>query len=79
MADMQSPANALLFIVLLLWGVPMSLLASLLSLHQFKVVTGLLSSLAAKRYKNHLWRAVRPCEHPHALVAHKTPLSVHHM
>ena len=63
MAEMQSPANALLFIVILLWGVPLSLFASLLSLHQFKVLSGLLANLAAKRYKNDLWRAIRPCEH----------------
>ena len=70
MAELQSPASALLFVVLLLWGVPLSLFASLLSLHQFKVLAGLLANLSAKRYKNDLWRAIRPCEHatPHAVL-----------
>ena len=62
MADGQGPANALLFIVLLLWGVPLSLFASVLSLHQFKVLYGLLANLSQKRYKNNVWRSARPCE-----------------
>ena len=62
MADTQGPANTLLFVVLLLWGVPLSLFAALLSLHQFKVLYGLLANLAQKRYKNDVWRATKPCE-----------------
>ena len=62
----EGPANALLFVVLLLWGVPLSLLASVLSLHQFKVLYGLLANLSQKRYKNDIWRATRPCEITHS-------------
>ena len=59
---MQSPASILTAVVLSLWGVPLALFASLISLQCFKVLCGLLSDLAGKRFKNDLWRATRPCE-----------------
>ncbi|CAL8467966.1 g7504 [Coccomyxa elongata] len=53
-------AKVLSLTVLLLWGTPLSLIVSLFSLHQFKILYGLLTNFSQKRYKGDLWRAVKP-------------------
>lgn len=55
-------AKVLSLTVLLLWGTPLSLIVSLFSLHQFKILYGLLTNFSQKRYKGDLWRAVKPRE-----------------
>ena len=53
-------AKALSLVVLLLWGTPLSLIVSLLSLHQFKILYALFTDFSQRRYKGDLWRAVKP-------------------